>query len=256
MNLDRLIILLQRLEGWRPYVYDDKSPWPRTEVGRDDCFPSGGQYKVRRTGGTATIGYGETLAEVIDRYWGRRITHDEALVIMRRRVQGFADGVRRCIDRSLTAHQWEACTCRAYQTGAGGFCGSEVAALLNSGDLNGALDAWRRVFPHPGRSEIEIAHFLTSDDEEQPDVEDRLFFFWHFKGLYLAGPGWRSPWAMHPENIDPLVATGRYVVVGEYDRPNDLFEMLAPPPREEAIRGDRGFEFEKEPELFPGAARV
>ncbi len=71
MNLDRVIALLQHLEGWRPYVYDDKSPWPRTEVGRGDCFLSGSQYKVRRTGGTATIGYGETLAEVIDRYWGR-----------------------------------------------------------------------------------------------------------------------------------------------------------------------------------------
>jgi GH24 family phage-related lysozyme (muramidase) len=256
VNIDRVIALLQRLEGWRPYVYDDKSPWPRTEVGRGACFPSGSQYKVLATGGTATIGYGETLAEVIDRYWGRRITQGEALAIMRPRVQGFADGVRRCIDRSLTAHQWEACTCRAYQTGASGFCRSDVAARLNAGDVNGALDAWRRVFPHPNRSEVEIAHFLTPDDEEQLDAEDELFFFWHLRGLYLAGPGWRSPWGMHPDNIDPLLATGRYVIAGEYDRSNDLFEMLAPSRRENALSGERGFQFKREPEFFPQAARV
>lgn len=439
MNLERLIVLLKALEGWRDYVYDDKSPWPRTQVGRGDCYLSGGQYKVHRTGGTATIGYGETSAEVIDRYWGRRITQDEALAIMRPRAQYFADGVRNCIRRSLTAHQWEACACRAYQTGVRGFCRSEVATLLNAGNVSGALDAWRRGFPHPSRSETEIAHFLTPDEEAppmrfvsraewgaraprsrtpaagmrlgvgvhwlgpgghpithehcgqtmrwvqrqhmdtdqlqvggaadfaynagacphgwvyegrgpkirnaangggvrrgvdanagwasilylgsksgpdltrwgmdaindaaawlgvaggewlghqdfkstecpgnvvhswvrnghprgsagpdprppDPDKEDQMFFFWHFKAMYLCGPGWRSPWGMHPHNIDPLVATGRYPIAGKFGEPNDLFNMLAPtapvPGPGEARPSEQGEEegyvFEEEPEF-------
>ncbi len=170
MNLDRLVVLLKSLEGWRDYVYDDKSRWPRTEVGREDCYRSGSQYKVHRTGGTATIGYGETSADVIDRYWGRRITQDEALTIMRPRAQYFADGVRNCIRVSLTAHQLEACACRAYQAGVTGFCRSEVAMLLNDGDFSGALEAWPRVFAHRERSDAEIAHFLAADDEEEGEL--------------------------------------------------------------------------------------
>ena len=165
MNTGRVVALLKDLEGWRPYPYDDKSPWPRTEVARLDCRFVSGQYKVIATGGTATIGYGETGADFIDQYWGRRITQAEALAKMADRVQGFYQGVLGCIEVDLTEHQWEAVTCRAYQSGAGGFCRSETAALLNDGDVAGALAKWREEFAHPNRSEIEIAHFLTPDEE-------------------------------------------------------------------------------------------
>lgn len=168
MNVARVVALLKDLEGWRDYVYDDRSPWPRTEVARLDCREVAGQYKVNATGGTATVGYGETSADFIDRYWGRRITQPEALAKMAERVQGFFAGVRKCITADLTQHQWEAVTCRAYQTGAGGFCRSETAALLNAGDIGAALARWREEFAHSGRSEVEIAHFLTPDEEAQP----------------------------------------------------------------------------------------
>ncbi len=151
-----------------PFVYDDQSPWPRTEVGRLDCRFEAGQYKVNATGGTATIGYGETSADFIDLYWERRISQVEALAKMAERVPGFYRGVRACIDADLTEHQWEAVTCRAYQTGAGGFCRSIVAQALNEGDIETALVAWRRNFAHPDRSEVEIAHFLTPDEEDKP----------------------------------------------------------------------------------------
>lgn len=167
MNVDRVIALLRQLEGWRDYVYDDKSPWPRSEVGRLDCREVAGQYRVNATGGTATIGYGETGAAFIDRYWGRRITQEEAVAKMAERVPGFYQGVLGCIDADLTDHQWEAVTCRAYQTGAGGFCRSEVAELLRAGDIPAALKRWREEFAHPDRSEVEIAHFLTPDEGEE-----------------------------------------------------------------------------------------
>lgn len=151
-----------------PFVYDDRSPWPRTEVGRLDCREVSGQYKVNATGGTATIGYGETSADFIDLYWGKRITQDEALAKMAERVPGFYQGVLGCIDTDLTDHQWEAITCRAYQTGAGGFCRSDTAQALSEGEIENALVRWRQEFAHPDRSEIEIAHFLTPDEEETP----------------------------------------------------------------------------------------
>lgn len=165
MRVERVIALLRELEGWRDYVYDDKSPWPRTEVGRLDCREVAGQYKVNATGGTATIGYGETSADFIDRYWDRRITQAEALAKMAERVDGFYRGVLGCIDADLTEHQWEAVTCRAYQTGAGGFCRSDTAQALSEGEIENALVRWRQEFAHPDRSEIEIAHFLTPDEE-------------------------------------------------------------------------------------------
>lgn len=81
-----------------------------------------------------------------------------------------------------------------------------------------------------------------------PDKEDQLFFFWHLKAMYLAGPGWRSPWGMNPDNINPLVATGRYPIAGKFGQPNDLFDMLTASPSEQ-IREDSGYIFEEEPEF-------
>lgn len=133
-----------------------------------DCRYEAGQYRVNGTGGTATIGYGETGSEFLDRYWGRRITQDEALVKLAERVQGFHTSVLRCITADLTEHQWEAITCRAYQSGAGGFCRSATASLLNAGHRAEALAKWREEFAHPDRSEVEIAHFLTADEEDKP----------------------------------------------------------------------------------------
>lgn len=175
VRVDRVVELLRDLEGFLPFPYDDQSAWPRSRVYRAECMLSAGQYKVVITGGTATIGYGETGADFIDRYWDRRITQDEALAKMAERVEGFYAGVRGCITADLTEHQWEAVTCRAYQTGAGGFCRSIVAQALNEGDVETALTAWRREFAHPDRSEVEIAHFLTPDEEDpmegwMPDV--------------------------------------------------------------------------------------
>lgn len=174
MNVQRVVGLLKLLEGWRDFPYDDRSPWPRSEVGPEDCTLSGGQWKVKATGGTATIGYGETEAEFVARYWGKRITQAEALAKMAERVDGFSRGVKGCIKANLTDHQWEAVICRSYQTGAGGFCRSETAALLNADNIDGALDRWRTEFAHPDRSEVEITHFLTADGgkpKEEPMEE-------------------------------------------------------------------------------------
>ncbi len=207
MNLDRLVSLLKRFEGFRPYVYDDKSPWPRTEVGRHDCELRGGQYKVRATGGTATVGYGETDAKVIDRCWGRRIDEAEATAILYPRAQGFADGVAKCISRALTAHQHEACACRAYQSGVGGFCRSETARLLNAGDINAALIAWRRDFAHPDRSDAEISHFRTPDSPA-PTRRRARYLYWYKDGLFYSDGIHRTPFGLAPPVVDALVKQG------------------------------------------------
>lgn len=199
INVDRVVGLLKDLEGFREYVYDDKSAWPRSEVQRADCRFVAGQYKVIATGGTATVGFGETSADFIDRYWGRQITQAEALAKMAQRVKGFYDGVRSCITATLTEHQWEAVTCRAYQTGAGGFCRSETAKLINAGRMAEAVKMWRSEFAHPARSDVEIAHFMTPDkgakpvDGWMPDVihtppNSRAGLNW------VEGTAWKQVW--------------------------------------------------------------
>ncbi len=207
MNLDRLVSLIKQVEGFRGYVYDDRSPWPRTEVGRSDCDLRGGQYKVRATGGTATIGYGETDSKVIDRYWGRRIDEAEGTAILYPRAQGFADGVAKCISHPLTAHQHEACACRAYQAGVGGFCRSETVRLLNAGDVDAALIAWRREFAHRERSDTEISHFRTPD--EHPTRRRRAtYMYWYKDGLFYSDGIHRTPWGLAPQVVDALTKQG------------------------------------------------
>lgn len=171
INLDRLVALIQRFEGFPNhngigYAYDDKDGhWPRLPVARSACYldQQRGQFKVHATGGTVTIGWGETAAAFVDQWWDEGLPRAEADRRLGFRAMGFVDDVTGCIDRALTPHQWEACACRAYQAGGAGFCRSEVVKYLNAGDFTRALHAWVAVFAHPDRSEAEVAHFLTPD---------------------------------------------------------------------------------------------
>ena len=93
--------------------------------------------------GVETVGYGETRRDVIERYRGRTISKDEALQLLKRRVQEFADAVEASITNrsALTPARHAALTSLAYNIGVGGFAGSTACARFNAGDLGGACEA-------------------------------------------------------------------------------------------------------------------
>lgn len=93
--------------------------------------------------GVETIGYGETRRDVIERYRGRRMSRHEAMELLKRRVQEFADAVDANVTNraALTPQRHAALTSFAYNVGVGGFAGSTACARLNAGDLDGACEA-------------------------------------------------------------------------------------------------------------------
>ena len=93
--------------------------------------------------GVETVGYGETRRDVIERYRGGKISRAEALELLKRRVQEFADGVEASITNrsALTPPRHAALTSLAYNVGLGGFAGSTACVRFNAGDLDGAAEA-------------------------------------------------------------------------------------------------------------------
>lgn len=179
MDIDRGARLVGGFEGFRSFVYDDKT-WPSVAVSPADCYRRGGQYVVRATGGIATIGYGETAADYIEAHWASGVTEAEAFARLRARVAEFADGVAGLISAPMTDHQHEAMTSLAYNIGLAGteedpgFRESTVRRRFNAGDVAGAADAFRMwVIPASlkDRREAEIAHFETPDEETAVAVD-------------------------------------------------------------------------------------
>jgi lysozyme len=93
--------------------------------------------------GVETIGYGETRRDVIERYRQSGISQQEALALLKRRVQEFADAVERCITNSsaLTPNRHAALTSFAYNVGVGGFQESTACKRFNAGDIDGVPEA-------------------------------------------------------------------------------------------------------------------
>ena len=176
MNHERCLDLIAGFELFRSFVYDDDT-WPSRAVSRAECTKVGGQYKVNRTSGTASIGYGETDALYLESRWDSGVTEPEARARMSLRVNQFANGVANQITRPMTDHQHEAMTSLAYNIGLGapgvdgGFYTSTVKRKFNEGDVAGAAEAfrlWVKPASLKGRREIEIKHFLTSSKEQAP----------------------------------------------------------------------------------------
>lgn len=93
--------------------------------------------------GVETIGYGETRRDIIERYRQRGMSQEDALELLKQRVQEFADAVERCVTNraALTPNRHAALTSFAYNVGVGGFAGSTACARLNAGDMAGAVEA-------------------------------------------------------------------------------------------------------------------
>jgi lysozyme len=93
--------------------------------------------------GVETIGFGETRRDVIERYRQSGISQQDALGLLKQRVQEFADAVERCITNSdaLTPNRHAALTSLAYNIGVGGFRESSACKRFNAGDLAGVPEA-------------------------------------------------------------------------------------------------------------------
>lgn len=166
MDLDRCTRLVAGFEGFRGYVYDDTT-WPTRQVTRDQCTRTGGQWRVKATGGVATTGFGETDADYIEAHWAG-VSAGEAFDRLKLRVKQFADGVESYISQPMSDHQHEAMTSLAYNIGLGGFADATVRRKFNAGDLAGAAKAfllWVTPASLRERREVEIAHFITPDKE-------------------------------------------------------------------------------------------
>jgi lysozyme len=93
--------------------------------------------------GIETIGFGETGRDVIERYRQSGISQQDALGLLKQRVQEFADAVERCITNSdaLTPSRHAALTSLAYNIGVGGFRESTACKRFNAGDIAGVPEA-------------------------------------------------------------------------------------------------------------------
>src|SRR4051794_27461225 len=93
--------------------------------------------------GVETIGYGETRRDVIERYRNSGMSQADALELLKRRVQEFADAVEACITNkaALTPSRHAAFTSFAYNVGVGGFRDSTACKRFNAGDLAGVPEA-------------------------------------------------------------------------------------------------------------------
>lgn len=238
---------LRTSEGYVAYVYDDKRGRRGRLTGPGDCRLEGGQYKVRATGGTATIGYGETRRDVLDKYWNTEMSPAEALALLARRVErDFYRPILPMITVPLSPRQWAALVHFTYNVGVRGFGESTLRRVINEGGHYGtaqkgkvrdAFMMWLRPPELRGRREKEVAMFFDSrpapvgPPDEAPPLpkrkDIRMFFFWHDGAVYLAAPPWRSPHGLSPAMIDPLVAAG-VPIIGDAKAKSGYFDMLSP----------------------------
>lgn len=93
--------------------------------------------------GVETIGYGETRRDLIERYRSGGISRQQALELLKVRVQEFADAVEACITNraALTPNRHAALTSFAYNVGVGGFRESTACTRFNAGDIAGVPEA-------------------------------------------------------------------------------------------------------------------
>ncbi|HEV2071434.1 MAG TPA: lysozyme [Acidimicrobiales bacterium] len=237
---------LRTSEGYVAYVYDDKRGRRGRLTGPGECRLEGGQYKVKATGGTATVGYGETRPDVLDKYWNATMSEAEAFALLAQRVeQDFYRPIRSMISVPLSARQWAALVHFTYNVGVRGFRDSTLCRVINEGadygsvrdgKVRAAFMMWLKPPELRGRREKEVAMFFDTRPitTEQPEVplppkrkDTRMFFFWHDGAVYLAAPPWRSPHGLAPAMIDPLVAAGVPIIGNAKDK-SGYFAMLSP----------------------------
>lgn len=180
--LDILVADLQLSEGYREQVYDDavSESSPYRYVSRTQCYRASGQFKVHRTGGTATIGFGETNADILDHYWDTGIPYAGAVELLTARANEYLMGALSYVTRELNPNQEAAIGSFAYNIGVGGFATSTVLRVVNGRELDRAsVSSAFHKWDNPdgvlrGRRTAEIDRFFT-DYTDQLDVEDEAY---------------------------------------------------------------------------------
>lgn len=93
--------------------------------------------------GVWTIGWGHTgSVNGSPIHAGLTITRDQADELLRADLTTFEHAVNCAVNRALTPNQFAACVSLAYNIGTGAFAESSVLRRINSGDMNGAADAF------------------------------------------------------------------------------------------------------------------
>lgn len=111
--------LIAGFEGWRSTLYDDVA---------DNC----------------TIGYGHLVhagpTNAADRSgpFGKGITKDQGLALLKADTDSKANAVKQCVTVPLNQGQFDALVSFAYNVGAGNLRGSTLLKKLNAGDYAGA----------------------------------------------------------------------------------------------------------------------
>lgn len=99
----------------------------------------------RDVGGVLTIGVGHTGPDV---YAGKRITLEEAEVLLAQDVEIFERAVNANVTVPLTQQQFDALVIFVFNVGIGAFSRSTLVRLLNAGDYDAVpaqLRRWNRV---------------------------------------------------------------------------------------------------------------
>lgn len=123
-------------ESFVPYPYDD---W----YGADGRLYSPDDH-VR---GTATIGFGDTSPEVINRYWNRLMTYEEAVAtFFERASRDYYRPMVLMLDVSLNINQLVALLSFVWNVGVGGFQKSSLRRVVNAlafDQVEGAFLMWQ-----------------------------------------------------------------------------------------------------------------
>lgn len=160
---------LKGSEGFREFVYDD-STYPSVKLVKEDCYLVGGQYKARLTGGTATIGYGDTSSYIIDNYWTRPMSKEQAAALLKIRLtEGYLGPALAMLNNpdSLNPNQQAAIGSFVYNVGIGGWKASTLRSYIDLGKLLPAEISFAfHLWDNPdgalkSRRQKEIIRFLT-----------------------------------------------------------------------------------------------
>ena len=117
------LALLRSFEGCVLYAYDDAN---------DKRIEPGDAIK-----GTLTIGFGHTGPDVVP---GMTITQEQADALLMRDLERFEEGVNNAVTHDLTPNQFSALVDFAYNEGLEALESSTLLAMVNGGDMVGALE--------------------------------------------------------------------------------------------------------------------
>jgi lysozyme len=96
-------------------------------------------YADKLAGNIPTVCAGETRGVKL----GDRYTIDECRAMLANALHDYADGARRCVDfDGMPVSRQIAVVSVTYNIGVGAFCKSSMARKFNSGDVQGACDAF------------------------------------------------------------------------------------------------------------------